>query len=175
MYVDYKGKSDEIKALKKLIRTCNDTRMKLRYNVISLYLQGYDWKHIASIFSISYHTVRLYEINYDRAGIEGLLMGKSTGRTPLLTKAQESELYHCIKDKYPKEVGFAPFVNWTAPLACKWVEAEFNVKFSDRGMRNLFDRLRLSYTRPTYTLKKAAPQKQEEIKQDFETVKKTDF
>jgi putative transposase len=73
----------------------------------------------------------------------------------------------------PKDVGFALFVNWTAPLACQWVLKEYGVSFSERGMRDVFYRLKLSYTRPTYTLKKADPEKQEIFKAEFEELKKS--
>jgi len=39
-------------------------------------------------------------------------------------------------------------------------------------MIDVLHRLNLSYTRPTYTLAKADPQKQEEFKQEFELLKK---
>jgi putative transposase len=71
-------------------------------------------------------------------------------------------------------VGFAPFANWTSSLAVMWIQKEFNVKFFARGVRNIFERIGLSYTRPTYTLKKANPAKQEAFKNDFEK-KKTNF
>jgi len=38
----------------------------------------------------------------------------------------------------------------------------------------MFHRLKLSYTRPTYVLAKADPEKQKQFREDFETVKKTD-
>ena len=40
-------------------------------------------------------------------------------------------------------------------------------------MRDVFYRLKLSYTRPTYTLAKADPVKQEEFKERLEPIKKT--
>ena len=39
-------------------------------------------------------------------------------------------------------------------------------------MLQVLYRLDLSYTRPTYTLAKADPEKQEAFKQDFEVLKK---
>ena len=54
-----------------------------------------------------------------------------------------------------EEAGVGVFANWTAALACAFVEQNFGVSFSSRGMLNLFERLGLSYTRPTYTLDKA--------------------
>lgn len=57
-------------------------------------------------------------------------------------------------------------------LACKLPEERFGVVFSDQGIRNLFDRVSLSYTRSIYTLVKADLQKQEHFRQDFEKLKK---
>jgi len=42
-------------------------------------------------------------------------------------------------------------------------------------MLNVFEWSELSYTRPTYTLKKAGPEKQKEFKRNFEDIKKLDF
>ena len=73
----------------------------------------------------------------------------------------------------PEEAGVGIFANWTAPLACRLVEERFQVKFSERGMRDLFYRTGLSYTRPAYTLNKADPEKQDAFRQQFEDLKKT--
>ena len=165
----------EISNLKKLARKAKDARMRLRYDVIRLYLSGRTKSEIADIFSMTYQTARNYIAAYTEAGIAGLEITKPPGRLPKLNKEQEQRLYNCISKQLPRDVGFAPFVNWTAPLACKWVLKEFGVTFSERGMRDVFYRLQLSYTRPTYTLKKADPEKQKEFKADFEELKKTDL
>ena len=78
-----------------------------------------------------------------------------------------------IATKTPEEAGIGVFANWTAPLACQIVKKRFGVTFSERGMRNLFERIGLSYTRPTYTLKNADLQKQEAFQKQFEELKKT--
>ncbi len=109
---------------------------------------------------------------YTTKGVEGLILGKAKGRERKLTAEQESELYEVISKKLPKDVGLEPFCNWTAPLACKYVKNRFGVEFSERGMRDVFYRLILSYTRPTYTLEKAEPLKQEEFKERLEGIKK---
>lgn len=161
-----------IKELKRLGSKTKDTRMKLRYDTIRLYLQDRSKSEIADILNTTYQTVTNYINAYNQSGIDGLDMKKPTGRDRKLSVAQEQQLYECITTKLPKDVGFDPFVNWTAPLACQWVEKEFNVKFTERGMRDVFYRLKLSYTRPTYVLKKADPQKQEAFIEDFEDFKK---
>jgi len=166
-------KAEEILKLKQLSRKTRDTRKRLRYDCVRLNLQGRSKVEIAEILGTAYHNVRNYINSYNAKGIEGLTITKPPGRLPKLSESQEQQLYDCISSKLPKDVGFNPFVNWTAPLACKWVRKEFGVNFSERGMRDVFYRLKLSYTRPTYVLKKANPQKQEQFKEDFEVLKKS--
>ena len=93
--------------------------------------------------------------------------------TRFLTDEQEKELFHIISTCTPEEAGVGVFANWTALLACRLVEERFRVKFSERGMRDLFYRIGLSYTRPTYTLNKADPEKQDAFHRQFEDLKKT--
>ena len=102
-----------------------------------------------------------------------MILGKAKGRERKLNTEQESELYRVVSEKLPKEVGLEPFCNWTSPLACQYVKKHFGVEFSERGMRDVFYRLNLSYTRPTYTLEKADSVKQEEFKKQLEEIKKT--
>jgi len=165
-------KTAEIQNLKKLAREAKNWRMKKRYDAVRLSLEKYTYTEIARILDITYQTVSIYVKAYKESGIEGLTMNYSPGRTKKLTDEQEQSLYNCISTKLPKDVGFKPFVNWTAHLVCEWVLKEFGVQFSERGMRNIFTRLQLSYTRPTYVLKKADPIKQEAFKDEFEHIKK---
>jgi putative transposase len=129
-------------------------------------------KDIAGILGTTYYSVRNYVRAYQARGIDGLSIRKPPGRTRKLTPEQEQRLYNCIVSQLPRDVGFAPFVNWTAPLACLWVEKTMGVILSERGMRFVFERLGLSYTRPTYVLAKADPEKQAEFLKQFEELKK---
>lgn len=85
-----------------------------------------------------------------------------------MTEAQEEVLYKTITEKLPKDVGLAPFCNWRAPLAYRYVKSEFGVEFSERSMRDVFYRSGLSYIRLTYLLAKADPKKQAEFQKDLD-------
>ncbi len=163
----------EIKILNEAKKTETNVRMLLRYNVLLLHMRGYSNSHISKIFEITPKTVGSYIKSYTKNGITGLIPAKSSGNPKKLSDEQEAKLYECISGKTPTEVGVAPFVNWTAPLACQWVLREFSISFSERGMRDVFYRLKLSYTRPTYTLKKADIEQQKEFKSDFAELKKS--
>ncbi|MBD2869736.1 winged helix-turn-helix domain-containing protein [Paenibacillus sp. IB182493] len=44
-----------------------------------------------------------------------------------------------------------------------WIEQHFQVKYSERGTRELLYRLGFSLSRPTYSLAKADPEQQEAL------------
>ena len=168
------GKKEEIIAqLKKSARKAHDARQRRQYDIVRLYLQGWKKTEITKIMDMSLQGIYKVLNRYEAKGIDGLLLGKAKGRERKLSDEQESELYTVVSEKLPKDVGLEPFCNWTAPLACKYVKEHFGVDFSERGMRDVFYRLKLSYTRPTYTLAKADPVKQEEFKERLERIKKT--
>lgn len=162
----------QIVSIKKIMKKTKDIRMHKKLLVIQLHMRKYQNKHIASIVSLDEHTVGIYIKHYQTDSIEGLTPKKQSGRPCLLTNEQEDKLYATIKEKTPDEEGFDPFKNWTASIACLWVEREFNVKFSVGGMTDLFHRINLSNTRPTYVLAKADSEKQAQFIEDFECVKK---
>lgn len=165
---------EETKILKNLLRTTDNKRMHIRYQVIILHLRNYTNIHISKIMDLNPHTVGTYINSYKKDGINGLNMGKPTGCPRFLTNDQEEELYKVITTKTPDEVGFGYRKNWNSNIARKWVSDNFNVEYSSRGMLQVLHRLNLSYTRPTYTLAKADPEKQEAFKQEFEVLKKSD-
>jgi len=164
---------EEIQSMRQLERTTKNTVMKRKYLSICLHMEGYTNKRIAKIVGVNEMTVGIYVNTYKKSGIEGLVPQKSPGRPRLLTDEQEQRLYETIKEKTPNEVGFEGIMNWTAKIACFWVLREFKVQFSINGMLDLFHRLNLSYTRPTYVLAKADPKKQKQFIEDFQALKKT--
>lgn len=172
MHNENTTEKEEIKVLKNLLRTNGNKRMHIRYQVVILHLRNYTNVHISKIMDLNPHTVGIYINSYKKDGIEGLKMGKPTGCPRFLTKEQEEELYKVITTKTPDEVGFGYRKNWNSNIARKWVSDNFNVEYSSRGMLQVLHRLNLSYTRPTYTLAKADPEKQETFKQEFEVLKK---
>ena len=147
-------------------------KQKNRYDVVLLYMEGYSRKKISEILHIPLRTVSYHILSYEKGGMESLLIVKQPGAQKKLTDEQETELLCVIFTQTPEEAGLGVFANWTAALACAFVKQKFGISYSSRGMLNLFDRLGLSYTRPTYTLDKADPKKQEQFRKTFETLKK---
>jgi len=174
MHSENTNEKEELKILKNLLRTTDNKRMHIRYQVIILHLRNYTNIHISKIMELNQHTVGTYINSYKKDGINGLAIGKPTGCPRFLTTDQEENLYEVMTTKTPDEVGFGRRKNWNANIARKWVSDNFNVEYSSRGMLQVLHRLNLSYTRPTYTLAKADLQKQQAFKSEFEVLKKFD-
>lgn len=167
--------SDSIKDYYRLLMASKNeksVKQKNRYDVVLLYMEGYSRKKISEILHIPLRTVSYHILSYEKGGMEFLLIVKQPGAQKKLTDKQETELLCVISTQTPEEAGLGVFANWTAALACAFVKQKFGISYSSRGMLNLFDRLGLSYTRPTYTLDKADPKKQEQFRKTFETLKK---
>lgn len=163
----------EIQAVKEAMKKTKDKRMYQRYLVVLYHLNGYLNKDIAKMVDLCQHTVGKYLNKYKENGINGLDLRHSPGAPRRLTREQESRLVEVITTHTPDEVGFSNRKNWYVDIIRQWVQDNFGVQYSYTGMIDLLHRLNLSYTRPTYTLAKADPQKQEEFKQEFELLKKT--
>lgn len=165
--------AEELTQLKRLARKTRNVKLRQRYDIIRLYLSERPKPEIAAILDVSLTQVYLIVNLYKQLGVKGLELKHSPGRSRKLTDQQEAELRSVITEKLPNEVGLEPYCNWTAPLACKYVKDHYGVTFSERGMRDVFYRLKLSYTRPTYVLAKADPQKQKEFIERLEGIKKS--
>ncbi len=143
-----------------------------RYQAILMYLHGVKYDRISIIFGKSTASIGHYVKAYREGGLDGLTMGQSPGRPPFLSHEQEEELRQLLIESRPADVGFSAEMNWTSFLVRDWIEREFDVTYSDRGVRKLLRLLGFSYTKPTYTLAKADLAKQEAFKIEFEDVKK---
>ena len=166
------NKNSDIQAVKKAMKETKQKRMYIRYQVILYHLKGYNNLEISNFLDLDQHTVGNYIKKYKADGLDGLVMRYSPGAPRMLTNEQEQHLYEVISTKTPDEVGFKYRKNWTSSLVVRWVEENFEVEYSINGMLDLLHRIKLSYTRPTYTLAKADPIKQEAFMQEFEALKK---
>jgi transposase len=163
----------DVKEMKRLLRKTKDTVMYRKYQSVLLHMKGYNNKEIAELVDVDRKTVGRYVQQFKVGGIEALVPKKSTGRPRLLDKFQEQELYMTISNNTPEDAGFDGIKNWTAKIACEWVFRKFEVRYSINGMLEMFHRLNLSYTRPTYVLAKADTEKQAQFMTDFDDIKKT--
>lgn len=157
---------------KSAMKATSDKRMYERYQCIALYLSGRSRKEIASILQRGLVTIGNYIHDYESGGLEALALGHSPGRPCRLTPEQEEELKQVIVEKRPADVGFPAQMNWNSPLIRDWIQQQFGVTYQERGVCDMLHRLGFSFTKPTYSLAKADPVKQEAFKKEFEGVKK---
>jgi len=170
---DITGHEEEVKELRKAIEETKNIRMHKRYSVLLRHYEGFTNKKIAEMEGLEPHAVGKYIKDYKAKGLVGLEMKHSTGAKRKLSKEQENKIVEVITNKTPDEVGFEGRKNWTIEIIRQWTIKEFDVVMCHRGMAEVLYRLNLSYTRPTYILKKADKEKQEIFKKDFESLKKT--
>jgi putative transposase len=162
----------EKQQIRMMLQKTKNIVMYRKYLVIKLHMKKLTNIRIAEIVDLDRQTIGIYIKQYDELGINGIVPKKSTGRPRFLSKGQEQQLYMTLSEKTPEQVGFDGIKNWTAKIACLWVSQEFGVQYKVNGMLDLFHRINLSYTRPTYVLAKADPVKQEQFKEAFEGIKK---
>jgi len=172
MKIDSKLLDSEIQAVLHRMDKEKDLNMFKRYQAIYLRLKGRKLQEIADIIGLSRKTVINYIAAYKEDGLDGLIPGKPTGQPKFLTDEQEDMLKNAIINMVPADVGFNATYNWTAKIVRDYIKNNFNVEYSISGATTLLHRLGFSFTRPTYTLKKADPEKQEKFKNDFNDIKK---
>lgn len=93
-----------------------------------LYLKDYTNAHIAKIMDLNPHTIGIYINSYKQNGVDGLGIGKSSGRPGSLSNDQEKKLYEIITTKTPDQLGFGNRKNWNANIARKWVSDNFHIE-----------------------------------------------
>lgn len=162
----------QIQELKNAIKINKDKRMHIKYLVICNHLNGFQNIEISKMVGLCQHTVGTYIRKYKSLGLDGLVPKPKSGAPRMLTKEQEQMIIETVSTKTPDEVGFQPRKNWNALLIMEWVSKNFGVQYSHSGMLYVLHRLNMSFTRPTYTLAKANPVKQEEFKLKFQSLKK---
>lgn len=162
-----------VKELQRAMRQTKERRLFERYQALFLYLNGKPVKEIAETIQRDPSTVYDYLKAYKAHGIEGLQMGYSPGKPPKLSPEQYAFLKETIATKVPADVGFPATYNWTLALIVQWVENEWGVPYSIRGMSKVMVKLGFSHTRPTYTLEKADAEKQRVfLEETFPALKK---
>lgn len=166
------NQNPEMQELKAAIKDNRDKNMHVKYMVIYHYLKGATNVDIANMFDLCAHTVGTYINKYKSNGLSALMPAPKSGAPKFLTQEQEAKLKEVITVNTPDNVGFPNRKNWNASLAIQWLYNNYGIKYSNSGMLKVLHRLGLSFTKPTYTLAKANPQKQEKFKASFEDLKK---
>jgi len=151
----------ELKEVHKRIRQTKDRKTTDRLRVIVLKAEGYKNHVIAHILQMSLNTVSNHIKRYLRGGLDVLCATKYQGRSTRLTAEQQEilmiELKTCIYN--------------TAEQSIAWVEKQFDVTYTLRGMHTLLKRLGFTYKKNRLVPGKADPEAQRQFVHWFEKVR----
>ena len=149
----------ELQNLTTAMKAIKNRRLLERYQAMKFFLEGHSISHIARIIGRSRSTIRFYIRAYALAGIGGLERKFSSGRPSFLTDAQREQIKQVVSQTTPQNVGLAPTDNWTCPLVAAWIDRQFAVKYTSRGILDLLHDLDFRYINRTYTLPAPLPDK----------------
>lgn len=124
---------------------------------------------------LSEKTLRKYIHAYEQRGLEGLVIKSPPGKSSRLTQEQRDELKQVIMNQVPADVGFTAKFNGTLQLISDYIERHYGFRYSSRGTSKLMERMNMSYTKPTYTLAAADPEKQQTfVEETFPALKRVE-
>lgn len=148
-------KSIEIERLNKAMKQTSDKRLYERVLAIRLRLEGLTFEEIGELLNRARQTISIYWQTYQTQGLLGLNMDHSPGKPAKLTEEQRSQLAQMLEQQQPVDVGFEARYTWTLPLVAEWIQREFDITMSVRGISTMLKRMNFSFTKATYSLAKA--------------------
>lgn len=164
---------DALVEVEERLRYTKDRRMYERLQTIRLRIIGMPVKEIARILCRSEKTIRSYIHAYEIEGFSALHMRFSPGRSSRLSLEQREELKQVIVNQVPADVGFTAKFNWTLQLIADYIERTYGHRYSLRGVSKVMLHMKMSFTKPTYTLAAADPIKQQQfVEETFPVLKK---
>jgi len=132
-----------------------------RIKAILLLNKGFSYEEIAEILLIDDTTVRRWHKIFSTKGIKTLLKDNYSGGTGKLTPDELSELSLHLDQK----------IYLTAKEICAYVEKEYGVIYTSKGMTSLLHTLGFSYKKPKHVPGKANRQAQEEFIEEYTELK----
>ena len=134
-----------------------------RIKTILILNKGFSYEETAALLLLEATTVRRYEKEYQKTGIDGLLETHYHGSVGFLTARQEKELKAALRED----------IYQTVKEVCDYVTSKYNVTYSIEGMTHLLHKLRFAYKKTKVIPGKTNPEKQEAFKKEYEGLKKT--
>ena len=154
--------TEEIKALKGMHKT-SDRKKADKIKAILLLNRGFTPEDIVEILLLDDSTIRRWYALFESEGIDSLLKYNYVGSDGKLTSRQISALNDHLEET----------VYLTAKEICHYVESEYGVKYTFKGMTNLLHRLGFSYRKPKHVPGKGDQKAQEEFLKEYTELKET--
>jgi transposase len=155
--------AQEIRILQEAHHSSRYRKSADKIKAVLLVNKGASYAYVAEILMLDEGTVRRYEKDYQKTGIDGLVESHYQGSVGFLTSVQEAELTITLRaDIYQ-----------TVKEVCNYVLNKYNVTYSVEGMTHLLHKLDFAYKKTKVIPGKANAEKQEAFKKEYENLKAT--
>ena len=155
--INYTLTEQELAIIKPAIKTHEDLRVRQRAQIIRLLHKEQKPEVVAEILDISVGQVYWWHRRWREEGLVGLGDKARSGRPTAGDEAYQKKLEELLQ-KEPQALGYG-FTVWDSKRLMKQMEAETEVKVSERTFRNILARMDYVYRRPKHDLSSFARQK----------------
>lgn len=155
--------AQEVKILKETHYSSRFRKSADRIKTILLLNQGFSYTETAKLLLLDDITIRRYEKEYKKKGIDGLLENRYQGSVANLTKEQEAELKEHLRSK----------IYQTVKGVIAYVQKTYQISYSIEGMTHLLHRMKFTYKKTKVIPGKVNEEKQEQFKEEYEILKAT--
>lgn len=131
-------KPEELEALRCALRQERSKRYAYRIHAVILLGTGSTLRKVREVLFLDEETLRRYVENYRIDGIPGLLSDNRGGRACSLTDSQIKSLCHELDNT----------IHLDTNSVIKFAKEEFDIRYSNTGMRDLLHRLGYVYKKP---------------------------
>jgi transposase len=132
-----------------------------RIKAMLLLNEGLSYQQVAKILLLEKTTIRRYEKEYKKNGIDGLLENRYSGSVANLTKKQEVALEKHLRNN----------IYQTAKAVVAYVQKTYHISYSIEGMTHLLHRMNFSYKKTKVIPGKVNLEKQEQFKEEYKQLK----
>ena len=161
-----------VRERRKLEKHTAKARLRLRLMAVRLVWEGYPAASAADILGVSARTVSTYVRAWNAGGPEALVPRHSPGQPTKIPAAIEAEILTALHSS-PAAVGYGISANWDSRVLQAVLRDRYEISMSRGGLRRWLHRHGFSWTRPTYVLAKADPDRQAAFREDVATLRKT--
>ena len=153
----------EVIILQEAHRSSHFRKSADRIKTILFLNKGFSYEQTAKLLMLDEVTIRRYEKEYQKTGVDGLLEDHYCGSKGYLTILQEQELTVRLKEN----------IYQTVKEVVVYVNKTYSKDYSIEGMTHLLHRLGFVYKKTKQIPGKVDPRKQELFKQEYQQLKKT--
>ena len=166
--------TEELKAIKRSMRSDRDAQFRVRANAVWLSHQGYQVDEIAKILDRHRNTVISWLNRYESQGLAGLRDSPRNGRPPKAGPEFQKALVQAVKTT-PHSLGYN-FTTWSAGRLVDHMAKQTGICISEIQLRRILHKNGIVFRKPKHDLKaKQDPALYSQKKELLEFVKKTQF